>query len=607
MPRSSALHQLGDDLRILWRLLRGYALPYWGLFLVALGGYLLASGTSVLFVDALQYLIDSFSDNAGGRKGLVTRFSEYLSTRHAMSPSAMLGYVMPLFLVLAAALRVLGNLLGEYGIMYITHSTVHQLRCHVYAHLLDCPAAYFENQESGRLIARLGYNVDQVGQAVGTSLATLLQQGLLFSALTGYAYYLNWRLALIFTATAPLVAFIVLRLNRYFRRYSSGIQSGVADLTQTSSETIRSPREIKIYHAQSYHQARFARSSKKVRAQRLRHTFLSQLGPGMIQVVVISALGGIMWFATRPAIAMELSPGRFAVFIGIVIAAANPLARIAKLTAVLQQGIVAARDLFNFLAVPAEADEGRRSLPQARGKLELREVGFHYPQSKKNVIHKLSFVVQPGQRIALVGSSGAGKSTLISLIPRFHHHQEGTILFDDVPVEEYRLEELRRWIAVVSQKTTLFNDTIFENIRYGAYHSATDQQVEEAARAAYVSTFAEQLPEGLHTRIGDDGVLLSGGQRQRVAIARALLKNAALLILDEATSALDNESEFYICKAMASIRSTVITIAHRISTVEEADNILVLEKGCLVEWGAHKDLLAHSGRYRQLYERRFTP
>ena len=600
--------QIADDIKVYAKLLHKYSLGFWLFFALALMSYLAASGASILVADTMQYVIDSFNDSKSEKLGPFGWFVQEFAGK-TFSSELLLRYLAPLSLVGGILIRVFGNGCGAWATGYISETLVHQLRCEVYSHLLTCPVNYFDSNSAGKLIARVNHNVSEVGGAASVAFTAFMQHGLTFMAMLGYAVYLNWKLASIFLIVVPFAAYIILQMNIRFGKHSQKTLVSVSEITRITDETVRGHRETKIFHAQGYQDNLFRGASDRIRKLTLKQLILMQVGPAIIQISLALLLGFILWFAVGPLIANELSPGQFVIFIGLIMMSGIPLRQMGKVSSLMQRGVVASRDIFQNLAMPVEVDVGRLKVSRVKGHIEFKDVSFTYPTNpSEKVLQSINFAAEKGQTIAIVGSSGAGKSTLINLLARFYTEYSGAILLDDIEIRRYNLDSFRRQIAMVGQTNVLFNDTIYNNIAYGLFDQAAADEVHQAAELAYVSHFADQLPDGLQTMIGDAGVRLSGGQRQRIAIARALLKNSAILILDEATSALDNESEMYIQRSLKKLMGerTTLVIAHRLSTVQDADSIIVLEHGKVVEIGNHDALLELQGRYAQLYQKRFS-
>ncbi|MDX1505639.1 MAG: ATP-binding cassette domain-containing protein, partial [Spongiibacter sp.] len=363
--------------------------------------------------------------------------------------------------------------------------------------------------------------------------------------------------------------------------------------------------EHRLYGGTEQELARFTHASNRNRNQNLKMAFYGAISPSVIQFPVVLATGVLIWIAL--GLTDEMSPGAFVAYLSAALFLPKPIRQLAEVSNVIQKGLAAAQDIFGFLDTAPEEDKGHLEVERVRGEIEIRDLSFSYAPDLPPVLRDINLRVEPGTSLALVGLSGSGKSTLVSLLSRFYQHTEGELLLDGVDVRDYKLANLRSNIALVTQQVTLFNDTVYNNIAYGSMSSATREDVEAAVAAAHASEFIAQLPQGLDTVIGEDGVMLSGGQRQRLAIARAFLKDAPVLILDEATSALDNRAEAHIQQAMEEVMKgrTTIVIAHRLTTIEKADKIVVMEEGRVLEQGSHDELLALGQRYSQLYHKNF--
>jgi subfamily B ATP-binding cassette protein MsbA len=444
-----------------------------------------------------------------------------------------------------------------------------------------------------------------VTTAATDAVKVVVREGLTVVGLLAYLFYLNWRLSLVFLAIAPVIGFLVLQANRRFRKISKKIQAAMGDVTHVASELIAGHRVVRVFGGEEYENRRFTAASEDNFRQSMRMVRTGAINTPLLQLIVTIALAVMIHLALR--LMSEASAGEFVAYLTAAILVPKPVRQLSEVSSNIQKGITAAESIFEVLDEPCERDGGRLETGRVKGRLEFRDLSFVYPGSDRTVLSGINFVAEPGQTVALVGHSGSGKSTLVNLIPRFHDHESGQILLDGVEIGDYTLQSLRRQIAFVTQQVTLFNDTAANNIAYGALAGASRAAIAQAAREANALEFIEDLPQGLDTPIGENGVKLSGGQRQRLAIARALLKNAPLLILDEATSALDTESERKIQQALDTVMRgrTTLVIAHRLSTVENADLILVLDQGRIVERGRHADLLAQDGAYALLYRMQF--
>jgi ATP-binding cassette, subfamily B, bacterial MsbA len=569
---------------VTYRRLLGYLKPHKGAFALGLlGGAIYAASTA-----SLAWLAELFGDGA---------FS------HA---DPRMVFVIPILLVLIFIGRGIGSFTQTYFMGFVGRSIVKRLRGEVFGSVLDLPAAYFDQNSTGTLLSRLTYNSEQVGQASTDSIVIMVRAALTVAGQLFWIFWLNWRLAVISLATGPLAAWLISLVNKNFRRYGRRIQDSMGDVTRIAKEGFEAPRLVKVYEAQPHLRAQFEAVNEHNRLSYMKLILTRGLANPTVQLV--TAFGGafVLGLALRDTISGRMTPGELFGFFTALTSIAQPLKELVQVADPLQQGIAAAESLFALIDEPPEPAGGAYVTGRALGKVGFRDVTFSYPTGERPALHGVSLDVPAGSSLAIVGRSGSGKSTLVSLIPRFYDVSSGSILVDGRDLREYDLRNLRAQIAVVSQDVTLFNDTIRNNIAFGRQVSEDDML--EAAEAAHVLEFTAALPDGLDTIVGDRGVLLSGGQRQRISIARALLKNAPILILDEATSALDTESERHIQAALAQLvrNRTTFVIAHRLSTVEQADRIVVMEAGKVVESGTHAELLAHDGRYAQLYRLQFA-
>lgn len=508
--------------------------------------------------------------------------------------------------VTIAIVQGIGQFVGGYSLAWVGQHIVYELRNDVFRHVLKFPLTEYQRSSSGRLMSKIIYDAGQVTAAGTDAVTIILREGLTVIALMGYLFYTNWKLTLVLFTVGPAIALVIRVTSRRFRSISRRIQGSMGSITQFLSEAFDGHQVVKIFAGQAHESERFERVSRQFEKQNVKMK-AATIGSTVAVQVVISIGVGLITYLYIKLMGTNITMGDFLAFITGVGLVQKPLKQLTDVNSKIQRGVTGATSLFELMDKDIEVDQGSRSIERAKGDLSFRNVSFCY-HADQQVLEHLSFDVKAGQTIALVGRSGAGKSTISSLLPRFFEPTEGEILLDGVPLPDYKLTDLRRQIAMVSQKVTLFNDNVRNNIAYGELKDRTDEQIEKAARDAYAWDFIGALDKGLDTELGDDGLQLSGGQRQRLAIARALLKDAPILILDEATSALDTESEFHIQRALetAMENRTTVVIAHRLSTVEKADQILVLDAGRVVESGTHAELLAKGGHYTQLYQQNFS-
>jgi len=564
------------------RLLR-YVWPYKWIFLAAIAGMAILSATSAGFAALMKPLVDN---------GLVAR------------DPATIKYIPPLIIGLFFV-RALGNFLSQYGLNWIGRRVTFDLREGMFANLMHLPSEFYDANPSGGLLSKLIFDVEQIAGAVTAAVLTVVRDSLTLVALAGWMLYLNWKLTLLFAVLTPISSWVLAIMNRRFRKTSVLIQDSMGQISHVLQEAIGGQRIVKAFSAQQVEIETFRRANERNRKETTRRSAISSIGISTLQLVASCALALVIYAAFSFG---DVSAGDFASFISAMTLMMAPGKNLAKVNELVQTGLAAATSVFGLLDQARESDTGTVRLSRVRGRVEYRNVNFRYPLSDAPALHDVSFTIEPGETLALVGASGSGKTTIASLLPRFYRISHGTISVDGVDINDCALADLRRHIAVVGQDTMLFDDTIRNNIAYGSREPIDDARIDAAARVAHVLEFTRQLPEGLETQVGERGSLLSGGQRQRVAIARALYKDAPILILDEATSALDAESERYVQEAMRKLREhrTTLVIAHRLSTVEHANRIVVLSHGRVVEQGVHQELLAHDGVYATLYRQQFA-
>ena len=514
---------------------------------------------------------------------------------------------LPVALVALFFMRGLGDFTQTYCMGYVGRRIVKRLRGQIFERVLHLPVGYYDRSSSGVLLSRLTFNTEQVGQAATDSVTISVRETLtIFGSIFYMLFVINAKLTLIALTMGPLIGWLVRQINKKFRRYSRRIQDSMGDITRVAKESLEAPRVIKVYNAEDYQNRQFDSVNEHNLRSNMKLILTRGLSNPVVQMVTIVGASFVLSIAISEAISGAMSMGDLLAFLVALVNIAQPLRSLVNVAGPIQQGIAAGESIFELLDEPLEPVGGERITGRVKGDVHFDNVSFTYPAGKGVALREVSLRVQPGEVIALVGRSGSGKSTLVNLLPRFYDVDVGTIRIDGRDIREYELQSLREQIAVVSQDVVLFNDTIRANIAFGRSVSAA--AIEEAARAAHVMEFIRDLPLGLDTVVGDRGVLLSGGQRQRISIARALLKNAPILILDEATSALDTEAERIIQRALEDLMQnrTTLVIAHRLSTVEKANRIFVLDGGRVVESGSHADLLIRNGQYAALQRMQFN-
>jgi len=570
-----------DDRRLASRVL-AYVRPHRRVLAVGLLGMVLTAATE----PALPALFKVLLDDGFGKQG-----------------ANWLLWALPLAVILLFLLRGIFTFTTSYAMSWVSQRVLTDLRRQMFSQLTALPADVFARESSGQLISRMVADVNNVTATLSSVMVVLVRDSVVILGLLGWLLYLNWRLTLIAAVLIPIVALMVRAFSRRMRGLSVEQMHHTGEMTGVIEEAIRCNPVIKVYGGQRYEQSRFEAVNEKLRHFARRLTVAGATIVPMTQLAAALAVAIVIAIALVQSRADQTSVGGFVSFLTAMLMLLAPLKHLAGVNADLQRALAAADVVFRFIDEPTEPDPGTQTIERARGELVFDNVSFRYADAERDALTDIRLTVEPGRTLALVGPSGGGKTSLANLIPRFQSPNQGRILLDGVPIESLTLASLRAQIAWVSQNVMLFNDTIAANVAYGAQRGASPQRIEAAVRAAYLHDFVATLPQGLQTQIGDNGIRLSGGQRQRLSIARAILKDAPVLILDEATSALDNESERWVQAALESLMRdrTTLVIAHRLSTVIRADQIVVMQAGRIVESGRHEHLLAKDGVYAKLY------
>src|SRR5260221_9545970 len=573
------------SMRLYFRCLR-YVKPYWAPFALSIGAMVVTALTEPVFPALLKPLLDgSFVHKEGGLLVWLP------------------GLIVAVFLV-----RGFASYVSDYAIGWVANKVVMDLRNAMFSNLVRLPTIYYDDHTGGSLISKFTFDVLQVTGAATSVISVLFRDSLTIAGLLGWLFWLNWKLTLVALLVGPPAILITRGFSKRLRAMSRAEQTAMGDLNHALEESIGCHRVVKVFGGQDYEAKRFDAGANKVRTFNMKMTSAAAANVPLVQIVVSVALALIIYLAVRQAATDETTVGRFVSFLTALLLVFQPLRRLTGVNQTLQRGLAAAESEFRLIDERPEGDTGTRGIGRAKGKVEFRTVGFSYPGSSRPAVERVSFSIESGETVALVGASGAGKSTLANLLPRFYAPDSGQILLDGVDIATLRLASLRANIALVSQDIVLFNDTVAANIAYGRLAGTSRTDVVQAPEAAHAMHFIREMTEGLDTVIGENGVRLSGGQRQRLAIARAFLKNSPVLILDQATSALDSESERHIPEALQTLMEgpATLPIAHRLSTIHRADRIVGLDAGRNPQTGTPAGLLAASGIYAKLYRLQYS-
>lgn len=570
----------------IYKRLISYVGAYRAVAIVAIIGMIGYSGMDALFIQLMKPFID---------EGLNERNADVLK----YAPFVVIALVIG---------RGVFNFMSSYCLSYVGSQVVRSLRQELFEHILHLPVSFHDKNSTGDLISKITFDTEQVQQAITKALLIVVREGAFVVFLLAVMFYTSWQLSLIFLVIIPLVAVIVTVVSKRFRHISKSIQSAMGQVTRSSEQMLSGHKVIHGFGGQNQEIDQFSKINNHNRQQRIKMDATKALSVSIIQVLAASAMAVILWVVSMPSMIDTISSGDFVVLISSMMMLLRPLKQLANVNSDMQRGVSAAQSVFLILDEEVEKDTGTVSVDKVKGLIEVKNVTFKYPTKDEPVLNNLSLTIKAGESIALVGRSGSGKSTISNLLPRYYDLEAPSeILLDGIALHDYKLTDLRRQFALVSQQVVLFNDSIANNICYGLQREISEQELEKVAKQAHVWEFVKDLPEQLNTMVGENGVMLSGGQRQRIAIARAILKDAPILILDEATSALDTESEKLIQQALEALMKdkTSIVIAHRLSTIENSDRIYVIDNGSVIESGDHLSLLANNGTYSALCKMQF--
>ncbi len=580
------MHPPTPSSRVLYTRLLRYVTPYRLVFGASLLAMAVAAGTETMLGALMKPLVDE-------------NFVNHQNSDPLMVPLAIVG---------VALVRAISTFINDYSMTWLSNQVVLDLREQMFRRLLALPVSYYNQHPAGTLIANIAFHVNQVTVAGVNVVTVVVKDSLTVIGLIGLMFWVNWQLAIISLVIVPFVGVCVRWVTKRTRGLSREAQQVNSQIVQVLDETIACQRVVKVFGGQPYEYKRFMGFANRVRQLNLKQIVASQINSGGIQLLIAFSLALIVYVASLKAKTGQLTAGDFVSFMVAMLAVTAPIKRITGVTESMQRGLAAAEIVFGFVDATPENDQGTQILPRAAGAIRFENIGLDYGDDGRHALDGIDLDIRAGETLALVGASGSGKTSLVNLLPRFYEPSHGRVLLDGIPINDLTMASLRENLAMVSQDVMLFNDTIAANIAYARTEKVSEEDITEAARAAYALEFIDEMPEGLNTMIGDKGVRLSGGQKQRLAMARAFLKNAPVLILDEATSALDTQSERFVQAALETLMQgrTTIVIAHRLSTIEKADRIAVMDKGKIVEIGTHQTLLQQNGVYARLHAMQFV-
>ncbi|WP_299997427.1 lipid A ABC transporter ATP-binding protein/permease MsbA [uncultured Cedecea sp.] len=554
-----------------------------------------------LIVAAMALVLNAASDTF-----MLSLLKPLLDDGFGKTESSVLKW-MPLVVIGLMVLRGITSYVSSYCISWVSGKVVMHMRRRLFSHMMGMPVSFFDQQSTGTLLSRITYDSEQVASSSSGALVTVVREGASIIGLFVLMFWYSWQLSLILIVLAPIVSLAIGFVSKRFRNISKNMQNTMGHVTTSAEQMLKGHKEVLIFGGQEVETKRFDKVSNRMRQQGMKLVSASSIADPVIQFIASLALAFVLYAASFPSVMETLTAGTITVVFSSMIALMRPLKSLTNVNAQFQRGMAACQTLFAILDSEQEEDSGKRVIERSKGDVEFRNVTFTYPGRDIPALRDVNLMIPAGKTVALVGRSGSGKSTIASLITRFYDAQQGEILIDGHKVHDYTLASLRNQVALVSQHVYLFNDTIANNIAYARTEQYSREDIEKAARMAHAMDFINKMEKGLDTVIGENGVMLSGGQRQRIAIARALLRDSPILILDEATSALDTESERAIQAALDELQKnrTSLVIAHRLSTIEKADEIVVVEDGCIVERGSHHELLEQAGIYAQLHKMQF--
>ena len=574
-----------NALHLYKRLLKSTGI-YKKIFLLAITGMIIHAITDTSFAAIIKPLLDgSFIDK---------------------DPSFI--QIMPILIILIFVFRGIGSFMSTYGMAYVGRSIIRDIRRDMFDKILLRSSSLYDESVTGKLVSKITFDAEQVAEAATKAVTTVIKDGLTIIGLLSLMFYYSFELSIGLLLIAPLVGFFLKIMSVKFRSLSRDIQRSMGTITNIVEESIIGHRIIKIFGGKDYEKNTFNSANAYNRERNLKLIFVQSISIPLMQLLVAIFLAAIIFFVTSNDYLDQISIGTFMSYLTAMIMMFAPIKRLSEVNVVLQRGIAASESIYDLLDSKSEnIDMIDATNIEGSISISFKNVTFKYPSSQSNVLENINLDISKGETVAIVGKSGSGKTTLLDLIPRLYDPDRGDIYFNTSNIKDINLNKIRAYISYVGQDFTLFNDTVYNNIAYGELSSHDVSRVHDAAKFSFASNFINDLPDKFETIVGQNGVLLSGGQRQRIAIARALLKNAPILLLDEATSALDAESEASIQKSLTTLseNKTTLIIAHRLSTVMNADKIIVIENGHVVEQGNHSDLIDKKSVYYALYNSQF--
>lgn len=565
--------------------LLSYLKPLMHVFIVAIIASIGYAALDAYIIKLLQPFVD---------KGIVARDREFIS-------------FLPILLPLLFLFRGLCSFGSNYCMAWVSRKLVLNIRKDLFSHYLKLPVSYFDNNNTGDLLAKLIYNADQLYKACTDIVIDVIREGFLIIFLLGVMFYTSWKLTVIFFIFAPVMGVLFFIINKLFRKLTHKTLDAISSVMHDSKEALTGQEVIRIYGGYDFIKNKINKTLANYNKREMRQALIKSISTPTIQLIGGAALSLTLYVALSGIIDANLTAGAFSTLFASMIAILKPIKQVTNINIYIQRALAASEDIFTTMGIAPEDDSGSKSIQKANGAIEFKHINFKYSNSEQAILKDINISIKPKQTIAFVGHSGAGKTTLVKLLPRFYDNYQGEIYLDNTEIKQYKLADLRAQIAIVSQDVILFNESVADNIAYGHGAEVNMEKVVAAAKAAQAHEFIQKLDNGYDTLVGENGGLLSGGQRQRLAIARAIYKDAAILILDEATSALDTESERKIQIALDNLMTdrTTLVIAHRLSTVINADKIIVMDKGMVKEVGTHDELLTSNGLYRTLYNMQF--